>query len=137
MKSWGYQADIGYIDASAIALFSDVTPADTTGIYPLWGSLVDENRPNTLRYPRPDIFPVIIYKVADKELVEDIIDPNDWNDIHIKAHGSDIEIKINGVSTATYAENGYVPVSGCICLQTHAGAPYEIWYKDIVLHQLE
>lgn len=133
----GYQADIGYIDASAIALFSDFTPKDTTGIYPLWGSLVDENRPNTSRYPRPDIFPVIIYKVANKELVEEAIDPKGWNAVHIKANGPDIEIKINGVSTATYTEKGDVPTDGCICLQTHAGEPYEVWYKDITLNQLE
>ena len=129
----GYQADIGYIDASAIALFSDFTPADTTGIYPLWGSLVDENRPDTSRYPRPDIFPVIIYKLADKEVVEKNIDPEGWNEVHIKANGPDIEIKINGVSTAKYTEKADVPASGCICLQTHAGDPYEVWYKNIVL----
>jgi len=133
----GYQADIGYIDASAITLFSDFTPKDTTGIYPLWGSLVDENRPDTSRYPRPDIFPVIIYKVANKEIVEEAIDPKGWNDIHIKAIGPDIEIKINGVSTAKYIEKSNVPTKGCICLQTHAGKPYEVLYKNIVLNQLE
>ena len=133
----GYQADIGYIDANVIAQFSDFTPADTTGIYPLWGSLVDESRPNISRYPRPDIFPVIIYKVANKELIEEIIDPNGWNDIHIIANGPDIEIKINGVSTAKFTEKGDVPTDGCICLQTHSGDPYEVWYKNIVLNQLE
>ena len=132
----GYQADIGYIDASAIALFSDFTPKDTSGLYPLWGSLVDENRPNTSRYPRPDIFPAIIYKVANKELINEVVDSNGWNEIHIKANGPDIEIKINGVSTAKYTEKGNVPNNGCICLQTHAGEPYEIWYKNIVINQL-
>ena len=29
----GYQADIGYIDASAIPIFSDFTPTDTSGLY--------------------------------------------------------------------------------------------------------
>ncbi len=52
----GYQADIGYIDTSAVPLFSDFTPKDTTGIYPLWGSLVDENRPNISKYPKPKYF---------------------------------------------------------------------------------
>ena len=132
----GYQADIGYIDASAIALFSDFTPKDTSGLYPLWGSLVDENWPNTSRYPRPDIFPAIIYKVANKELINEVVDSNGWNEIHIKANGPDIEIKINGVSTAKYTEKGNVPNNGCICLQTHAGEPYEIWYKNIVINQL-
>ena len=133
----GYQADIGYIDAPVIAQFSDFTPRDTTGLYPLWGSLVDENRPDTSRYPRPDIFPVIFFKVADKELMEEIIDPFDWNEISIKANGPDIEIKINGVTTAQYTEKGDIPSSGYICLQAHSGGPYEIWYKNIVLNQLE
>jgi len=133
----GYQADMGYIDASAIALFSDFTPKDTTGLYPLWGCLVDENRPITSRYPRPEIFPVIIYKVADKDQIEKIIDPNGWNEILIKANGPEIEIKINGVSTAKFTEEGDVPTRGCICLQAHSGGPYEVWYKNIVLTQLE
>lgn len=132
----GCQADVGYIDASAIPLFSDFTPKDTAGIYPLWGSLVDENRPNTVRYPKPDIFPVIIYKVVDKELIEKVVDPNGWNEVHIKADGPDIEIKINGVSTAKFTENDEVPSSGCICLQTHTGKLYEIWHKNIVLNPL-
>ena len=89
------------------------------------------------RYPRPDIFPVIIYKVANRELIEEVIDRNDWNEIHVKANGPDIEIKINGVSTAKYTEKGDVPANGCICLQAHTGEPYEIWYKNIVLNQLE
>ena len=133
----GYQADIGYIDATAIAQFSDFTPKDTTGLYPLWGSFVYENRQDTKRYPRPDIFPVIFFKVADKELMEEIIDPFDWNEIKIKANGPDIEIKINGVTTAKYTEKGNVPSNGYICLQAHSGGPFEIWYKNIVLNQLE
>lgn len=133
----GYQADLGYIDAVAISQFSDFTPKDTTGLYPLWGSLVDENRPDTSRYPRPDIFPVIIFKVADKELIEEIIDPLDWNEINIMANGPDIEIKINGVTTAKYTEKDNVPTSGYICLQAHSGGPYEIWYKNIVLNPLQ
>ncbi|NNK76804.1 MAG: DUF1080 domain-containing protein [Maribacter sp.] len=131
----GYQADIGYIDASAIAQFSDFTPKDTTGIYPLWGSLVDENRPDTSRYPRPEIFPVIIFKVANNKLIEEIIEPKGWNEVLIKANGPEIEIKINGVTTAEFTERDDVPSEGCICLQAHGGEPYEIWYKDIVLNE--
>lgn len=133
----GYQADIGYIDASLLTLFSDFIPKDTTGIYPLWGSLVDENRPDISRYPRPDIFPVIFFEVANKEIIEETIDPNDWNQVLIKANGPDIEVKINGVFTAKFTENGNVPSSGCICLQTHAGEPYEVLYKNITLNQLK
>lgn len=133
----GYQADLGYIDPNALALFSDFTPKDTTAIYPLWGSLVDENRPDASRYPKPEIFPVIFYSVADDKLIAEIIKPEDWNEVHITANGPDLEIKINGVSTAKYTDTTAVPAEGCICLQAHAGEPYEVWYKDIVLYPLE
>ncbi|NAS12200.1 3-keto-disaccharide hydrolase [Poritiphilus flavus] len=133
----GYQADIGYIDARAIALFSDFIPRDTTGIYPLWGSLVDECRPDTSRYPRPDIFPVRIFEVANKELIEETIDPDGWNEVYIKANGPDIEIKINGVATANFTERDNVPTTGCICLQVHSGDPFEVWYKNVELQQLD
>ncbi len=133
----GYQADIGYTGPDAITLFSDFTPADTSGLYPLWGSLVDENRNNTSRYPRPDIYPVIFYGVANRELIEEIINPYDWNEVRIKAIGPDIEIKINGVTTAKFTEKENVPSNGCVCLQAHSGEPYEIWYKNITLNQLE
>ena len=71
----GYQADLGYIDPDAIALFSDRTPADTTNLYPLWGSLVDECREDVSRYPRPDVFPVILFKVPDKAFIEEAYRP--------------------------------------------------------------
>ncbi len=132
-----YQADIGYIDAIAIANFSDFTPRDTTGIYPLWGSLVDECRPDTSRYPRPDIFPVRILKVADKDLIEETIDPNGWNEVYIKANGPDIEIKLNGVTTAKFTETDDIPTTGSICLQAHSGGPFEVWYKNVELKPLD
>lgn len=132
----GYQADVGYIDANTLALFSDFIPKDTIG-NPLWGSLVDENRPDPSRYPKPEIFPVIFYVVADEDLIAETIKPKDWNEVHLKANGPDIEIKINGVFTAKYTDTTDVPTSGCICLQAHAGEPYEVLYKDIVLKRIE
>ncbi|MEK9614546.1 MAG: hypothetical protein VW080_11570 [Flavobacteriaceae bacterium] len=98
----GYQADIGYIQANALPLFSNFTPKDTLGLYPLWGSLVDENRPNRSRYPNPDIFPVMIYEVVNKELIEGIVDLKGWNKVYVKVKGSDIEIKINGITTSKF-----------------------------------
>ena len=133
----GYQADLGYIDSNAVPIFSDYTPADTTGFYPLWGSLVDENREDISRYPRPDVFPAIILRVANKELVEGIIDPYDWNEINIKASGSEIELRVNGDLTAEFTETLEVPSSGRICLQAHSGGPYEVWSQDLVLNQSE
>lgn len=133
----GYQADLGYVDAKIIPLFSDFIPQDTSGgIYPLWGSLVDENRPTLSRYPRPDVYPVIFYNLVDRELIEGIMDPKDWNEVHIIANGPDLEIRINGIQTANFSEKDDVPEKGCICLQTHSGGPFEVWYKDLVLTEL-
>ena len=68
---------------------------------------------------------------------EEIADPFDWNEVTITANGPAIEININGVTTAAFTETLDVPSSGGICLQAHAGGPYEVWYQDIVLTQLE
>ena len=105
--------------------------ADTTGSYPLWGSLLDENRDDITRYPRPDIFPAIILKVANKELIEEITDPYDWNEIAIRASGTEIELKINGVTTAEFTETYDVPSTGSICLQAHSGDPMKYGIKTL------
>lgn len=88
------------------------------------------------RYPRPDIFPVILLKVADKEFIEKIIDPLDWHKVIIIADGPNIEIKINGLTTAKFKETINVPSKGQIFLQAHADGPYEVRYKNIVLHPI-
>ena len=71
-----------------------------------------------------------------KKLIEKTIDPNGWNKVNIKANGPNIEIKINGITTAKYIEETDLPTKGCICLQTHSGNPYEVWYRNIYLTNL-
>ena len=131
----GYQADIGYVKPNVISQFSYFTPKDTIAVYPLWGSLVDENRHDTSIYPRPDIFPVIFHKVADRELIEKLITPYDWNNLQIIVQDSNIEIKINGTSTVKFTEKNKIPTKGCICLQTHSGDPFEVWYRNIFIKE--
>ncbi|MEZ2414483.1 family 16 glycoside hydrolase [Muriicola sp. E247] len=46
------------------------------------------------------------------------------NEVQIGVRGQDIKIKINGVTTAEFTEEGNVPAEGCICLQAHGGEPY-------------
>ena len=53
------QADISYIPANVLLLFSNFSPKDTPSLYQLWGILIDENHTNTSIYPNTDIFPVI------------------------------------------------------------------------------
>ena len=72
----------------------------------------------------------------DRELIENVIDLSGWNEVYIKLNDPDIKIKINGITTAEFAEKENMPTNGCICLQTHSGDPYGIWYKNILLNQL-
>jgi len=133
----GYQADMGHIEPNIIPLFSDISPSDMSSPYPLWGILVDEFRSNTSRYPNNDFAPVVFLVMPDETLIESIIIKDNWNEFRIIADGPEIEIFINGVSTAKFLENQkWVPATGHICLQAHSGGPYEILYKDIRLRKL-
>jgi hypothetical protein len=133
----GYQADMGHIEPNIIPLFSDVSPSDMTSPYPLWGILVDEFRSNTSRYPNNDFAPVVFLVMPDRTLIESIIIKDNWNEYRVIADGPQIEIFVNGVSTAKYLEKEkWVPPTGHICLQAHSGGPYEILYKDIRLRKL-
>jgi hypothetical protein len=76
--------------------------------------------------------------MPDETLIETIIRKDDWNEFRVVADGPDIEIFVNGVSTAKYLENQkWVPPTGHIFLQAHSGGPYQILYKDIRLRKLE
>lgn len=132
-KVLGYQADIGYNDVRVIELFSSLRLTSESDPYPLWGSLIDENRTDASRYPRPELFPVIFLQIPDKDAILKIINPKDWNEIEIRAKGPEIQIEINGVVTAHYFEKQDIPTDGKICLQIYSGDSYEIWYKDMLL----
>ena len=45
----GYQADMGFTPGESIPRLSNVTNVDTNQTYPLWGSLLDEYRPEVSR----------------------------------------------------------------------------------------
>lgn len=132
----GYQADIGYLPARFIPIFSNKKLKDTTGIYPLWGALVDENRTNLSRYPNPEIFPVVLLQLVDKEWAKNVVKPNDWNELNIRAFNEQIQIKLNGQIASSFSETLKVPTTGCICLQDQIGASHEVWYKDITIESM-
>lgn len=111
-------------------LFSNFTPKDTPGLYPLWGSFVDENRPNRSHYPNLDIFPVIIDEVIDKELIEGNVNLKGWKRVYVQTKG--YEIKINGVTTHKFVENGKVASKGSICLEAQSELENKAFYKDII-----
>ena len=133
-----YQADIGYISPNIVAYFSDYyKPTDTISPFSLWGGLLDEGREKSPRYLHPETFPVAILKLPERELVNSIVKPYDWNEFKILAVGKEIEIKINGITTIKYTETLDVPTKGSIGLQAHDGDPYEVRFKDIRIRKLE
>ena len=132
-----YQADIGYITPDIIVRASDDTPADMSNPFSLWGCLIDENREDISRYPDPEWYPVVVLKLSERELIHKIVKPYDWNEIQLFAHGREIEIKINGITTIKFIENSDIPRNGLICLQAHQGEPYEVHYKDIRIRKID
>ena len=131
----GYQADIGSIPGRFIPFFSDVTDIDTSQAYPLWGSLLDEFRPEPGRYPNPDR-PFRLIALADRDVVESAMSDGDWNELTIIAVGPRIEIRLNGVRTIEFVESEDLVQDGHICLQVHNGPPSMVWYKDIMIREI-
>jgi hypothetical protein len=132
-----YQADIGYINPSIVAYFSDeYKPLDTISPYSLWGGLLDEGRAESSRYLHPETFPVAVLKLPGRELINSIVKPYDWNEIQIRALGKEIEIKINGSTTIKFTETSDLPTKGSIGLQAHDGDPYEVHFKNITIKRL-
>lgn len=132
----GFEADIGFINPSVIDQITDYSPLDMNSPFSLWGSLIDEGREDTSRYPDPEGYPVVPLKFSNRELIQKIVKPNDWNEIKVIAHGNEIEIKINGITTVKYTEKGNVSSKGFICLQVHKD-PYEIHYRDIRIREID
>jgi hypothetical protein len=131
----GYQADIGLAPGRIIAELSDTVPESLEQPYPLWGSLVDEFRPEPGRYPDP-AQPVRFLAVAPSGLVEGVLRPNDWNELVVVAVGSRIRLQLNGLTTVDFTEKGNVPTSGKVCFQIHDGPPAEAWYKSISIRPI-
>jgi len=67
------------------------------------------------------------------------IKAGDWNDYHIIARGSRIELRINGSPTAVVIDDqkGQRDLSGVLALQLHSGPPMTVQYKDIHLKRLQ
>ena len=135
---YGYQADIGFIPGRAIPILTVLTEndVDVESPYPLWGSLLDEFRPDPGRYRDPNA-PYKLLAIADKGLVEQLLIEDDWNELTIMANGPSMEIYLNGVRTIEFTEEQDMPLDGLICLQVHNGPPSEAWYKDIDIRVID
>lgn len=127
-EMYGYQADIGYINAGWIRGFKNVSDK-AQGMedhvrFPLWGALYDESR---RRIP---------LAVAYPDRVMQNLNEGEWNEMRIRAEGNHIKIWLNGELMTDYQEDEDVAKSGKIGLQVHSGPPLEVWYKDIFIEEL-
>jgi hypothetical protein len=83
-----------------------------------WGKLYDEHMRRKVLAGPP------------KDLVQRVVKPADWNTYEISAIGADVELKINGETTAKFTDTEKRE-KGIIALQVHSGPPMEIRFKDI------
>lgn len=130
----GYQADMGSISAGTLAQMSTVSSANSTARVPLWGSLLDEFRPEPGRYSDPER-PYRFLAVAARSTVEATLDVHGWNTVGIRAVGPTITLELNGTKTIDFTETGAVPRVGRVCVQVHSGPPSEAHYKDITIRR--
>jgi 3-keto-disaccharide hydrolase len=87
-----------------------------------WGALYDESRRNK------------VLVGPDQAKMKDVVKIGDWNDYDIRAEGTHIQLRLNGVQTVDYTEaEPQIDSSGVICLQIHGGPPSQAQYKDITI----
>ncbi len=70
-----------------------------------------------------------------KGKAENVVKPNDWNDIEIYCKGEEIRITLNGLVTAELKDSE--KMEGIIALQLHAGPEMEVRFKKIELMKLK
>lgn len=105
----GYQYDMGYAPER-----------------PIWASLYDESRRREFLLQPP------------ASAIQDILHPDDWNEIAIRCQGPEIHFWLNGHHVLQYTETvDSLPQSGKLCLQIHSGAPAEARYRNIRVRELE
>ncbi len=106
----GYQADMG-------------GPIGDFGI--VWGSIYDEARRNKMLV------------VADQEEIKNAYRTNDWNEMVLRCKDNHIQVWVNGYQSADYTEeDDSIAKTGIIGFQIHAGAPTEVWLRNITLAEL-
>ena len=106
----GYQADMG-------------GPIGDFGV--VWGSIYDEARRNKMLV------------TADQEEIKKAYRTNDWNEMVLKCKGNHIQVWVNGYQSADYTEDDdSIAKTGIIGFQIHAGAPTEVWLRNITLMEL-
>ncbi len=91
-----------------------------------WGSLYDESRRNKT-LAQPDSLKVI-----------KLLKAGDWNDYEIRNRNGRIQIFLNNQQTVDYTETDKsIPQSGHIGLQIHGSGKTVVFYKDLMLEEIQ
>jgi hypothetical protein len=90
-----------------------------------WGCLYDESRRRrVLAQARPGSL--------------DGLDKAGWNEYVITAQGNRITLDLNGKRTVDYTETeSGMELPGFIALQVHSGPGIEVWFKDVMIRELD
>ncbi len=88
-----------------------------------WGSIYDEGGKRG----------VIVNGWKDK--AERVIKAGDWNEYSIFCKGTNVRIKVNGMTTAELS--GETPKHGVIALQLHAGTPMKVEFRNLRIKKLD
>jgi hypothetical protein len=75
-------------------------------------------------------------KQAPKDVVKEVLKPDDFNDYYIKVAGKHCTIKLNGKTTVD-EDFEKMPNEGIIAWQLHAGPPMEVIFKNIEFKELK
>jgi serine/threonine protein kinase/FKBP-type peptidyl-prolyl cis-trans isomerase/WD40 repeat protein len=74
-------------------------------------------------------------KEAPKDVVKEVLKPDDFNNYYIKVVGKHVTIKLNGKTTID-EDFAKLPDEGIIAWQLHAGAPMEVTFKNIEFREV-
>jgi hypothetical protein len=60
--------------------------------------------------------------------------PGEWNEMTVTARGGDIEVKVNGITSAKIT-NDPGRAAGKFALQVHGSQDVDVWFKDIEIQE--
>jgi len=89
-----------------------------------WGCLYDESRRKK-----------VLVQASPQALAK--LQKNGWNHYVITASGNHITLELNGVKSAEWLETEpNIAASGFIALQLHAGPPFQMEFRDLMIREL-
>lgn len=80
----------------------------------------------------------VVEELGDREEMKQVVNSNDWNEIHIVAKGNRLQHYINGtlMSDVTDEDPANRSMKGYLGMQVHVGPPMQVAYRNIFLKEL-